>query len=189
MDKKKIGIGLLGSGWMGTVHTNGYKTMRYTHWDTANFEPVLEMVGEVNEALGKRAQQRFEYNDFGVGWDDIVANPAVDVFDNVTPDPLHVQPSIDAANAGKHVIVEKPMALSAPDAMRMLNAVRNAGVKSMCCFSYRFFPAVRLAYELIQQGAIGKIYHFAGKYYQDHGSLEDTPAEDVWYINWSGIGQ
>lgn len=189
MEKKKIGIGLLGSGWMGTVHTNGYKTMRYMQWDKANYEPVLQIVGEANQELGKKAQQKFEFQKYCVGWDDIVNDKDVMVFDNVTPDPLHVKPSIDAANAKKHVICEKPLAVSPSDAKKMLDAVKKAGVKHMCCFSYRFFPATRLAFELIQQGAIGKIYHFAGKYYQDQGSREETPAEDIWYINWSGIGQ
>jgi predicted dehydrogenase len=75
------------------------------------------------------------------------------------------------------------------DAKRMAEAVRKAGVKNLCCFNYRFLPAVRLVYELIQNGILGKIYHFSGKYYQDQGSATETPAEDIWYINWSGIAQ
>jgi predicted dehydrogenase len=189
MEKKKIGIGMLGCGWMGKAHTNGYKTIKYMHWDIANYEPDLEMIGELNDGLGKKAQQRFGYRNYCVGWEDIISNPNVTVFDNVTPDPMHVQPCIDAANAGKNVLCEKPLAVLSSDAKRMLDAVKNAGVRHMCCFSYRFFPAVRLAYELIKQGAIGKIYHFTGKYYQDQGSREETPAENIWYINWSGIGQ
>lgn len=189
MEKKEIGIGMLGCGWMGKAHANGYKTMQYMHWDIADNIPILKKIGEVNDELGAKAQKRYGFQNYCIGWEEIIRDPEISVFDNVTPDPFHVQPCIEAAEAGKNVICEKPLAIQSSDAKRMLDAVNKAGVKHMCCFSYRFFPAVRLAYELIQQGAIGKIYHFAGKYYQDQGSKEETPAENVWYINWSGIGQ
>jgi predicted dehydrogenase len=188
MAKQQIGIGMLGSGWMGKTHTNAFKTIQYMHWNKANYEPVLEVIGQATEQRGMESKQQLGFNSYSVGWSEIINNPEVTVFDNVAPDGLHVQPCIDAANANKHVICEKPLAVTSSDAKKMLDAVNKSGVKHMCCFSYRFFPATRLAYELIQQGAVGKVYHFAGKYYQDQGSREDTPTEDVWYINWSGIG-
>jgi predicted dehydrogenase len=189
MERKVIGIGMLGSGWMGRAHTNAYLTARYMFWPKSNWEPRLIAIGGSDENKGKAAAQRFGY-EYGVaGYKQILEDPKIDVFDNVTPDPLHVQPSIEAAMSGKHVICEKPLAVRSEDAKRMAEAVRKAGVKNLCCFNYRFLPAVRLVYELIQNGILGKIYHFSGKYYQDQGSATETPAEDIWYINWSGIAQ
>lgn len=189
MERKIIGIGMLGAGWMGRAHTNAYHTARYMFWPKSNWEPRLIAIGGIDEKEGKEAAQRFAY-EYGVaGHKQIIEDPKVDIFDNVTPDPLHVQPSIDAAISGKHVICEKPLAVRSEDAKRMVEAVNKAGVKNLCCFSYRFLPAVRLVYELIQSGTLGKIYHFSGKYYQDQGSATETPVEDIWYINWSGIAQ
>jgi predicted dehydrogenase len=100
-----------------------------------------------------------------------------------------VEPTISAIRAGKHVICEKPIAVSARDAKKMWNEAERAGVKHLCCFSYRFMPAVRLAHNLIGKGALGRLYHFSGTYYQDQGSFEDTPAERVWYVSGSGVDQ
>ncbi len=188
-ERKIVGIGMLGAGWMGRAHNNGYKTAKYMYWPKCNWDPQLITIGDISEEMGWRAAERFGY-EYGVeGYEDIIKNPRVDIFDNVTPDSFHAQPSIDAALAGKHVICEKPLAVGGQEAKRMYDAVTKSGVKNMCCFSYRFLPAVRLAYELLQSGTLGKIYHFSGKYYQDHGSAVETPAEDIWYIGWSGIAQ
>lgn len=189
MEKKQIGIGLIGCGWMGKAHANAYKTMRYMDWVNAGYEPVLQTVGGKDEAEGADAAARFGFAHACGGWEKVVTDPGVQVVDNVTPDPLHVEPSIAAAKNGKHIVCEKPLAVTAADAKRMLDAVNEAGVKHLCGFCYRFFPAVLLAKQLISEGKIGKLYHFAGKYYQDQGSREETPAEDIWYINWSGVGQ
>lgn len=189
MEKRKIRIGQIGCGWMGTTHANAYKTMRYMGWRQHDFEPVLQLVGGKDLEEGQEAAARFGFERYCGGWQDVVSAADVDVVDNVTPDPLHVEPSIAAAKNGKHIICEKPLAVSAADAKRMLDAVKEAGVKSACGFCYRFFPAVRLAHDLIQEGKLGKIYHFSGKYFQDQGSHEDVAAEDIWYIGWSGVGQ
>ncbi len=188
-ERKFLGIGMLGAGWMGRAHTNAYHTARYMFWAKSNWEPRLITIGGIDEKEGKEAAARFGYESGVAGYKQIIENPAIDIFDNVTPDPMHAQPSIDAALHGKHVVCEKPLAVRVEDAKRMLDAVNEAGVKNLCCFCYRFLPAVRLAYELIQSGTLGKIYHFSGKYYQDAGSATETPAEDIWYINWSGIAQ
>jgi len=188
-DRKILGIGMLGAGWMGRAHTNAYLTARYMFWPKSNWEPRLITIGGIDEKEGKDAAERFGYENGVAGYREIIENQKVDIFDNVTPDPLHVQPSIDAAMSGKHVICEKPLAVRSDDAKYMVEAVNKAGVKNLCCFSYRFLPAVRLVYELIQSGTLGKIYHFSGKYHQDPGSSTEAPVEDIWYINWSGIAQ
>lgn len=185
---REIGIGMLGCGWMGKAHSNAYNTLKYMRWPNS-YVPRLVMIGGIDEKESSEAAERFGYSSCCAGWDAIVKNPEVKIFDNCSPDKLHVIPTIEAAKSGKHVICEKPLAVGREDAKKMLDAVNAGGVKHMCCFSYRFFPAVRLAYELIQKGALGKIYHFSGKYHQDQGSVEEVPVEDVWYINWSGIAQ
>ena len=188
-ERKEIGIGMLGYGWMGKTHVNAFKTISYMHWDVSNYLPKLEMVGGRTEETGAKAAESLGFVRSCSGWDQIINDPGITVFDNVTPDHLHFQPTMDALEKGKHVICEKPLAVNREDAKEMLDAAERAGVKHLCCFNYRFFPAVRLAYELIHSGELGKIYHFSGNYYQDHGSSEDTHAEDIWYIKGSGVAQ
>ena len=188
-NKVRIGIGMLGAGWMGKTHINAYKTAEYMFWEGKKWNVDLVCIGSSNEKKGKEAALRYGYK-FGVaGYNDIISNDDVTVFDNVTPDQFHVEPTIDAALAGKHVICEKPLADNVADAKRMLDTVNEAGVKNMICFSYRFMPAIRLAKELIDEGKLGKIYHFTGRYYQDQGSGEKTPVEEVWYIMGTGVAQ
>lgn len=189
MARKTLGIGMLGAGWMGRVHTNGYKTAQYMFWPVSNWNVELISVGGIDEAEGKAFAERFGYENGYAGYKEIIADPRVTIFDNVTPDPIHVEPTIAAANTGKHCVCEKPLAVKAEDAKAMVEAVKKNGVKNLCCFSYRFMPAVRLAYELIKEGTLGKIYHFAGTYYQDQGSFEETPIEKIWYIMGSGVDQ
>ena len=189
MERKKLGVGLLGAGWMAKVHANGYKTAQYmfhlkNNWDVE----VLGACG-VNEAESKAFAERFGLPRYYADYREMLQDPDIHIFDNDAPDPVHCQPAIDAAKAGRHVVCEKPLALNAKDSRAMLDAAEAAGVKHLCCFSYRFMPAIRLAYEMIRQGALGKIYHFAGTYYQDQGSFEETPVENVWYIMGSGVDQ
>jgi len=151
----------------------------------------VEMVGVCGSSAekGRNFAERFDFRTSYGSLDEMLADKDVTIFDNVTPDPLHVEPTIAAAKAGKHLVCEKPLAVGAEDARRMWKEAELAGVKHICCFSYRFMPAVRFAYNLLREGALGRIYHFAGTYYQDQGSFPETPAESVWYVSGSGVDQ
>ena len=109
-------------------------------------------------------------------WQDLVADPAIGLFDNLGPNSLHAEPTIAAAEAGKHVVCEKPLGRDADESYEIWQRVAATGVKHLCAFNYRFVPAVRLARELIDAGELGEIRHFRGRYLQDWG---DTDAE-VW---------
>ena len=112
--------------------------------------------------------------------DDRLAGPrvrsAIGLFDNLGPNSLHAEPTIAAAEAGKHVVCEKPLGRDADESYEIWQRVAATGVKHLCAFNYRFVPAVRLARELIDAGELGEIRHFRGRYLQDWG---DTDAE-VW---------
>lgn len=189
MERKKFGIGLMGTGWMGKVHSRGYESAREMFWPKNRWDVELRNVCGSSPDKGRDFAERFGYKTFSADLRELLADGDVTVFDNSTPDPLHVEPTIAAARAGKHIVCEKPLAVKAADAKRMLNEAERAGVKHLCCFSYRFMPAVRLAHNLLREGRLGKIYHFAGTYYQDQGSFEETPAESVWYVAGSGVDQ
>ena len=111
-------------------------------------------------------------------WAEVVADPDVQVLENLLPNHLHAEPTIAAARAGKHVVCEKPLALDAAQAREMLAAVSEAGVVHMCAFNYRFVPAVRRAREMLEAGELGEVHHFRGVYRQSWGA--DPAREGIW---------
>jgi predicted dehydrogenase len=184
---RRVGIGMLGHGFMGKVHSNAYLKIPYSFPTPAAWPELIAMCGR-NEAKVADVASRFGYKGYYTDWRELVADPAVEIFDNCTPDDRHKEPSIAAAQAGKHVICEKPLAMTAEDARAMRDAAELAGVRHMTCFNYRFIPAVRLARELIDQGAIGKPYHFRGRYLQEPGHDPAAPLEDAWYASGTKSG-
>ncbi len=185
--RKEIGIGMFGRGFMGKAHSNAFKKIGYMY--ESNYIPKLAAISASSLENAKSAAARYGYEKAYVGWEDMIKDPAVQVFDDVAPDNLHEQPCIDAAKAGKHVVCEKPMTVGRESAKRMLDAVTQAKVKHCVTFNYRFIPAVRLAWELINKGAIGDIVHFYGRYHQEYGLPLDAPLDQVWYQNMSGSAQ
>jgi predicted dehydrogenase len=105
-------------------------------------------------------------------WRDLIADSRIGLFDNSGPNNLHAEPTIAAAEAGKHVICEKPLGRDAAESYDTWQRVEAAGVKHMCAFNYRFVPAVRLARELIASAALGEIHHFRAAYLQEWGQAE-----------------
>jgi len=164
----ELGIGILGYGFMGKAHTNAYKKIPYMFWPPTVRPRLMAMCGR-NEDRVAEAVNRYGYEGYYTDWQRMMEDPRIEVFDNSGPHTIHCEPSIAAAEAGKHVLCEKPLGLNSEETGRMLEAVQKAGVKHMCGFNYRFFPAVRLAKDIIDQGLLGHILQFRGKYLQEWG--------------------
>jgi predicted dehydrogenase len=162
----EIGVGMLGYAFMGKAHTNAYKKIPYMMYPPPAVPRLVAVAGR-DEAAVAEAARRYGYEGYYTDWRDLVADDRVQLFDNGGPNDLHAEPSIAAAEAGKHVFCEKPLARTGEEARRMLDAVNKAGVKHMVAFNYRFVPAIRLAYDLIQSGRLGQIYHFRAVYLQE----------------------
>ena len=182
---KEIRMGVLGAGFMGKCHTNAYKKIPYIY-PQAGIVPRLLVLCDAKVA--EREAARYGYEEFCTDWREMAADGRVDVFDNCAPDPVHPDPCIAALENGKHVICEKPMAISVEDARRMRDAAAKARGKSMCTFNYRFFPAVQLAKDLIESGRVGRIYHIRIHYLQMAGHDPATPPDGAWYSAWPHSG-
>ena len=165
-DIPEIGVGMLGYAFMGKSHTNAYKTIPYMMYPPPAIPKLIAMAGR-NEQAVALAAQRFGYAKYYTDWRDMMADDEVQLFDNGGPNNAHAEPSIAAAQAGKHILCEKPLARTAEEAKTMLDAVTKAGVKHMVAFNYRFVPAVRQIRKLIDAGALGRIYHFRAVYLQE----------------------
>ena len=165
-DVPHIGVGMLGYAFMGKAHSNAYKTLAYMTWPPPMIPDLVALAGRDTDAVGEAAR-RYGYERAVTDWRELVADPAIGVFDNAAPNNLHGEPTIAAAEAGKHVICEKPLGRTADESFEIWQRVRAAGVKHLCAFNYRFVPAVRLAREMIEAGEIGEIHHFRGSYLQE----------------------
>ncbi len=178
-----IGVGMLGYAFMGKAHANAYKTLAYMAWPPPLAPRLVSIAGRDERAVSEAAA-RYGFERYVTDWRELVADPEVQLLDNGGPNNLHAEPTIAAAEAGKHVICEKPLGRTADESHEIWKRVDAAGVKHMCAFNYRFVPAVRLARQLIDAGEIGEMYHFRGRYLQEWGS---TDAE-VWRFDRDAAG-
>jgi len=162
----EIGVGMLGYAFMGKAHTNAYKKIPYMMYPPPAVPRLVAICGRT-EAATAEAARRYGYEQVYTDWRKMLENDKVQLFDNGGPNDAHAEPCIAAAKAGKHILCEKPLARTAEEAKEMLDAVAKAGVKHMVAFNYRFVPAVRQARNLIESGALGRIYHFRAVYLQE----------------------
>src|SRR5438876_5099902 len=172
----EIGVGMLGYAFMGKAHSNAYRTIEYMTWPPPLVPKLVGIAGR-NEQAVDEAAKRYGYEYATTDWRDLVSDNRIGLFDNGGPNSLHGEPTIAAAEAGKHVVCEKPLGRDADESYDIWRQVAATGVKHMCAFNYRFVPAVRLAREMIEAGELGEIRHFRGRYLQDWG---DDPALDTW---------
>src|ERR687896_1667620 len=163
-----IGVGMLGYAFMGKAHSNAYKTLPYMTWPPPYVPELVAIAGRNEEAVSEAAQ-RYGFESYVTDWKQLVSDDRIQLFDNAGPNNLHAEPSIAAAEAGKHVICEKPLGRDAAESYETWQRVAATGVKHMCAFNYRFVPAVRLARDMIAPGGLGDIQHFRGAYLQEWG--------------------
>ena len=153
-------------------------------WPPPLMPRLVGIAGRDTDAVGEAAE-RYGY-DYATGdWRDLVADERVGLFDNGGPNSLHADPTVAAAEAGKHVICEKPLGRDADESYDIWQRVAATGVKHLCAFNYRFVPAVRLARELIDAGELGEIRHFRGRYLQDWA---DDATLDTWRFHTDEAG-
>jgi predicted dehydrogenase len=172
----EIGVGMLGYAFMGKAHSNAFRKVAYMPEQTPLVPRLVAIAGRNEEAV-EAAARRYGYERWTTDWHDLVTDERIGLFDNGGPNSLHAEPTIAAAGAGKHVLCEKPLGRTADESYDVWKRVAATGVKHLCGFNYRFVPAVRLARELLDGGALGEIRHFRGRYLQDWA---DDPTLDTW---------
>jgi predicted dehydrogenase len=162
----EIGVGMLGYAFMGKAHTNAYKKIPYMMYPPPAIPRLVAICGRNEEAVAEAAR-RYDYDSYCTDWRKIMENDCIQLFDNSGPNDVHFEPCIAAAEAGKHILCEKPLARTAERAKTMLDAAEKAGVKHMTAFNYRFVPAIRQIKELVDDGVLGTIYHWRAVYLQE----------------------
>lgn len=175
---KELRIGMVGYKFMGKAHSHAYRDLPMFFPNTV--KPIMQAICGRNEAAVREAASQFGWQSWETDWRELVKRDDIDLIDINAPSDAHKEIAIEAAAHGKHLLCEKPLALTLSDAREMLQAAEEAGVKHMISFNYRFVPAVQLAKKLIDEGRLGRIYHFRAWFLQDW--LTDPEFPLVWRL-------
>ncbi len=174
--KKTLNVGMLGCGFMGRTHSNAYNQVG--HFFDIPFKPVLKVCYGREEDLEtlKKFQEAWGYEEISTDWQQILTREDIDIVDIVAPNFLHKEMLLAAAKAGKKIVCEKPLAMSYAEAEDMVKAVEDAGVANMVSFNYRRVPAVTLFKQLVDEGRVGRPFHYRVVYNQDYTISKKVPA-------------
>ena len=183
METKKLNIGLVGYGFMGRTHSNAYRSVR--NFFDVPYEPVLKAVCARNPERAQAFANTWGYESIESDWRSLVKRADIDLIDIASPNDTHAEIAIAAADAGKMVLCEKPLGRTAAEAKAMVDAVEKAGVPNMVWYNYRRVPAVVLAKQLIDEGRLGRIFHYRAKFLQDWTISQDLPqgGEGLWRLD------
>ena len=162
---KKLNVGLIGYGFMGRTHSNAY--CKVSHFFDIPYEPNLHVVCGLEEAEAKAFADKWGYDSYTTDWHKVIEDDKVDVIDICVPNNMHAEIAMAAAKAGKAILCEKPLALNGDQAREMVEVVEKAGVANLVSYNYRRVPAVTLAKQLIDDGRLGKIFHYRANFLQD----------------------
>lgn len=175
---KKLNVGIVGCGFMGKAHSNAW--MNTAHFFDLPAQPVMKVACDSNEKAARQYADNWCWQETETDWQKLVARDDIDIIDIAVPTFLHHDIAIAAAKAGKHIFSEKPLAVNYQQAREMYEAADKAGVKHFLNHNYRRCPAVRLAKRLIDEGKIGRLFHWRGAYLQDWIVDPDFPL--VWQL-------
>jgi myo-inositol 2-dehydrogenase/D-chiro-inositol 1-dehydrogenase len=185
---KKLNVGIVGYGFMGRAHSNAYR--KVTNFFDLKYQPVLKAVCARSADSAKAFAEKWGYESVETDWRKLIEREDIDLVDICTPNNTHAEIAIAAAMAGKMILCEKPLALNAKEAERMVTAVEKAKVPNMVWYNYRRCPAVVLAKQLIDEGKLGRIFHYRAKFLQDWTINPDLPqgGAGLWRLDVKAAG-
>ncbi len=185
---KPLNIGMIGYGFMGRAHSNAY--VQVSHFFQHQHKPVLKAVCARDAAKAKDFADQWGYESVETDWRKLVARKDIDAIDICVPNNLHAEIAIEAAKNGKMILCEKPLAMNTAEGKKMVDAVEKAGVANTVWYNYRRIPAVTLAKRLIDEGKLGKIFHYRAKFLQDWTIKADLPqgGQGLWRLDIAAAG-
>lgn len=186
---KPLNIGMIGYGFMGKAHSNAYRKVSH-FFPELKYRPVLKAVCARNEEKARAFADTWGYESVETDWRKLVERDDIDAIDICTPNNMHHDIAIAAAKAGKMILCEKPLAMNAAEGKEMVDAVEKAGVANTVWYNYRRIPAVTLAKQLIEEGRLGRIFHFRAQFLQDWTISADLPqgGAALWRLDVNAAG-
>ena len=179
MGKRKVNVAMIGYQFMGKAHSNAYRQVG--RFFDLGVEPVMKVVCGRSEAKVKAAAENFGWEEYSTSWEEVIARPDIELVDIASPNNTHALITQAALKAGKHVLCEKPLAISAADAKTSYELAKSTGLINGICHNYRKAPAIAYAAQLVKEGRLGKIRHFRGTYLQDW--IVDPTVPLVWRLD------
>jgi len=185
---RPLNIGMIGYGFMGRAHSNAYS--KVNHFFDLQYRPVRKAICARDEAKAKAFAATWGYESVETDWRKLVARNDIDAIDICTPNNLHREIALAAADAGKMILCEKPLAMNSREGAEMAAAVEKAGVANMVWYNYRRIPAVTLAKNLIDEGRLGRIFHYRAVFLQDWTISTDLPqgGTGLWRLDATAAG-
>ena len=188
MATKNLNIGMIGYGFMGRAHSNAYS--KVSNFFDLEYRPVLKAACARSEDRVRPFAEQWGYESIETDWRKLIERDDIDAIDICTPNNLHKEIAIAAAQAGKMILCEKPLAMNVAEGEEMCAAVEAAGVPNTVWYNYRRVPAVTLAKQLIDEGRLGRIYHYRAVFLQDWTIATDLPqgGEGLWRLDVDAAG-
>lgn len=185
---KTLNVGLVGCGFMGRAHSNAHR--KVGNFFDLEYQPVLKAICDFNADKAKAHAARWGFESFETDYKKLLAREDIDLVDICLPNNLHADVAIAAAKAGKMILCEKPLARDGKEAETMVKAIEKAGVPNFVSFNYRRMPAVTLAKQLIDEGRLGRIFHYRAKFLQDWTISKDLPqgGDALWRLDVKAAG-
>jgi predicted dehydrogenase len=185
---KDLNIGMVGYGFMGRTHSNAFSQVN--HFFDLPYRPILKAVCARNTARAEAFASKWGYRRVVSDWRELVQSPEIDLIDIASPNDTHAEIAIAAARAGKMVMCEKPLGRNGAEAEAMVKAVEAAGVPNSVWYNYRRVPAVTMAKQMIDDGRLGRIFHYRAKFLQDWTISADLPqgGEGLWRLDLAVAG-
>jgi predicted dehydrogenase len=185
---KPLNVGMIGYGFMGRAHSNAYR--RVGNFFELSRPVVLKAACARNADKIKAFADTWGYESTETDWRKLMQRKDIDVIDICTPNNTHAEIAIAAAQAGKMILCEKPLAMNGPEGLKMVQAVEKAGVPNMVWYNYRRVPAVTLAKQLIDEGRLGRIFHYRAKFLQDWTINPELPqgGTGLWRLDVAAAG-
>ncbi|MBD3177070.1 MAG: gfo/Idh/MocA family oxidoreductase [Armatimonadia bacterium] len=171
--KRKLKVAVIGCGFMGRTHTNAHRQV--ANFFDVGIEPVLEVACATDADRAQAFADKWGFTSGSGDWREVMGRDDIDLVDICVPNNLHAEMAIAAAEAGKMILCEKPLAMDVAEGRKMVDAVEKAGVANLVSFNYRRVPAVTLAKQLIDQGKLGKIFHYRAQFLQDWTISTEVP--------------
>ncbi|HYZ87429.1 MAG TPA: Gfo/Idh/MocA family oxidoreductase [Bryobacteraceae bacterium] len=174
-----IGIGIIGYKFMGKAHSNAYRQI--SQFFDLPLKPRLKAICGRDQAKVEKMAERWGWEEAVTDWRRIIDDPEIQIVDICSPNNSHYEIAMAAFDAGKVVACEKPLAMNGAEAKTMAEAARKSGKTNTVWFNYRRVPAIAFARQLIEEGRIGRVYHFRATYLQDWTMDPSVPL--VWRMD------
>ena len=183
---KTANVAIIGTKFMGKAHSHAWSSV--PKFFNVSIKPVLKVACGRDEQATREFAQTWGWEEIETDWRKVVERPDIDIIDISTPTYLHRDMAVAAAQNGKAIFCEKPVALSYAEAKEMYEAAQKAGVLHYLNHNYRRTPAVAYAKQLIKEGKLGQIFHWRGAYLQDWITDPNFPL--TWHLQkkYAGAG-